>query len=259
MRVSMGRLSPQGAMMMWESPVVGTTIPRGCRGRATTINDQNRPVEIQTYRTPDPRKTDPDSEEQKLLDRLRPTTVRHERLLILPPEVDADIDGDGSSEPTYSAYAAAEWVLASARPDLDPVRQRARDRVDGRAAASPMALFGLDGPPLQPRFLQPEKRPSQPPTLRLVRGGEDPEPADPDSYEGYGPEAVTQPSRLNIGDLVLVDEDLGMWAVVDAEPEEDLTDPDCLAISWRGDEDEAGVLSVAADELVSVRRPTDVA
>ena len=33
-RVSMGRLSPQGAMMMWENPTVGVSLPRAVTGRA---------------------------------------------------------------------------------------------------------------------------------------------------------------------------------------------------------------------------------
>ena len=38
--------------MMWESMSIGTFNSRGCRGRATTVNDANDAVEIQTYRTP---------------------------------------------------------------------------------------------------------------------------------------------------------------------------------------------------------------
>lgn len=64
-RISMGRLSPQGAMMMWQDPSTSTTVPRACRGRATTINDENRAVEIQTYFVPDPRKIRRGEEEKQ--------------------------------------------------------------------------------------------------------------------------------------------------------------------------------------------------
>ncbi len=145
MRVSMGRLSPQGAMMMWENPAVGTSIPRGCRGRATTINPDNVPVEVQTYRTPDPRKVKPGSSEAELLEQLRPPVVRHERLLIREPEVEYDLDStsDEVVEPTYRHYAQADWVLASEHPEMDPVVQRAR-YAGVTAPSSHMTLFGLE-------------------------------------------------------------------------------------------------------------------
>ncbi len=44
-RASMGRLSPKGAEMMWESASTGVSIPRGLIGRMTTTNDDGLPVE----------------------------------------------------------------------------------------------------------------------------------------------------------------------------------------------------------------------
>ncbi len=38
-RISLGPLSPQGAMMMWESPHLGVSLPRGIPGRATAVSD----------------------------------------------------------------------------------------------------------------------------------------------------------------------------------------------------------------------------
>ena len=267
MRISMGRLSPQGAMMMWESPVIGISIPRGCRGRATTINDANRAVEIQTYRTPDPRKVATGSDEAELLARLRPAAVRHERLLILPPEVEGELelDSDGSAEATYSDYVRAGWVLASQRPDLDPVEQRRRDGRDGRELSSPMTVFGLKAAMNRPpttatgadRGADTGRRSGH---LTLVT--ESPladEVVEEDLDYGYGPPAQRAVSELDVGDLVLVDEDTGAWGVVDAEPEPDIADPGCIAVSWRGDGDEAGLLSVPDDLMLSARRPLDLA
>ena len=248
MRISMGRLSPQGSMMMWESPAVGTSIPRGCRGRATTINDHNRPVEIQTYRTPDPRKTAPGSDEADLLARLRPKAARHERLLIVPPEPVTDLDSSQPPPATYTDYACAQWVRAAARPDLDPVARRAEPAVSGRELSSPLAVFGLTNPSGQ-RPSGTFSRPPRPVVMPDVveDGIED--------YFGFGPVTSSTPSRLTVGDLLLVDEDTDQWAIVDSEPDEDLSDTDCVMVTWRGDGDEEGAISLPADELVTVRRP----
>ncbi|MFX8895333.1 hypothetical protein ABTM96_19570, partial [Acinetobacter baumannii] len=57
-RLSLGRLSPQGAMMMWDSPAIGVALPRNKRGRGVTLSAESLPVEVQTFYTPDPAKLD---------------------------------------------------------------------------------------------------------------------------------------------------------------------------------------------------------
>ncbi len=37
--MSLGRLSPQGAMMMFEAPYIGVSVPRGVPGRGTAVDD----------------------------------------------------------------------------------------------------------------------------------------------------------------------------------------------------------------------------
>ncbi len=262
LRISLGRLSPQGAMMMWNSPAIGTAIPVGCRGRATSINDVNQAVEIQTYRTPDPRRTAVGSEEQQLLHQLRPDVDRHERLLIVPPDAETEDDGT-SQEPTYAAFAQARWVRAADRPDLDPVRHRQESRWDGRLLASPLAPLGLvsavphpartPGPPGEMAAV-PQPAPS-PTTLRLVPEVQD----DDNGYEGFAPPELRPVQELAVGDRVLIDESSALWGVLDEEVEHDLSDPGCIAVSWRGDDDECGVLSVPEDQLLSVCRPLELA
>lgn len=263
-RISMGRLSPQGAMMMWQDPVTGTTIPRGCRGRATTINDQNRPIEIQSYRVPDPRKAERHQVRTDLdrLDRLRPATSRHERLLIVPPAAEADLD---TSEPVthrYHDYAQAAWVRADTRPDLDPVAGYQGDDGDPRELASPLTVFGIDRLPGE-TGLVPSGPGGRRPRLTLVPppdldeddrpGSEEGTGADP--FDGYGPPVDVPAGQVAIGDYVLVDADTGHWAVVDDEPDVDLMDPDCTAVPWRDDSDEQGLLGVPQGERVTVRHP----
>jgi len=254
-RISMGRLSPQGAMMMWQDPSTGTTVPRGCRGRATTINDSNRPVET-TYRMPDPRKVRPDDPDQsELLERLRPVVSRHDRLLMVPPDDEVDLDSEEGAalEQTYGAYANAKWVRASQRPDLDPLTTPAAGTEDARQLASPMAIFGLNGTTVRTGRVR---------QAALARAADDLPVSDDElvteeRFAGYGPAVDLSADRVTVGDLVLVDADTDHWAVVDEEPGEDPTDPTCLAVCWRDDADEAGLISLPDGERVTVRHPLE--
>lgn len=269
-RISMGRLSPQGAMMMWQDPVTGTTIPRGCRGRATTINDANRAIEIQAYRVPDPRKAErtEDRDDLERLEQLRPTSGRHERLLIVPPEDESDLDSGEPVRPTYREYAAAAWVRATDRPDLDPLQAARSASTDPRELASPLSIFGISRTDSAPTSAPTSRTAERTPGLRLVvsptaegdrsvqDSGSDEEPAVEDvRFEGYGAAVDVPPDRVSVGDLICVDADLDHWAVVDEEPDEDLMDPGCLALPWRDDADEQGIVSVPASDRIGVRHP----
>ncbi|WP_432563999.1 FtsK/SpoIIIE domain-containing protein [Kineococcus sp. SYSU DK003] len=104
-RVSLGRLSPQGSMMMWDSPSAAVSVPRGIRGRGITLDSDDRPCEIQTFWTPDPRKVRPDQHaDLDTLLRLWPTHRAHEPLVILPPQPSDAVEGD---EPRYRQWADA--------------------------------------------------------------------------------------------------------------------------------------------------------
>ncbi len=156
-RMSMGRLSPQGAMMMWENPAIGVSLPRACTGRAIATSEDGRPVEVQAYRFPDMHAPE-GSEERRLLESIRPGESLHPRLIVVPPESTADDKGEIQA-PTFRDYANAKWDLAENRPDLDPLTRR--DGPDaGRALASPLASLGIAGAT--------EGRPSERPRLRLL-------------------------------------------------------------------------------------------
>ena len=144
-RISMGRLSPQGAMMMWENPAVGVSLPRGKRGRGTAIDDDNRPVEVQVYLTPNPGDVVPGSEEAARLELLRPAAAQNERLLILPPRESVDPDTGDVAQVGYYDWAQTEWGLAADHPGLDPVRHRAMATGSGRDLASPLTMLGVTG------------------------------------------------------------------------------------------------------------------
>lgn len=53
-RVSLGELSPEGALMLWNNAHTGTRVDMSIRGRATGRDSSGQPAEIQTWWTPDP-------------------------------------------------------------------------------------------------------------------------------------------------------------------------------------------------------------
>lgn len=254
-RISVGRMDPQGAMMMWDNPGTGTTIPRGARQRSMATNDDGVPVEVQCYRFPSMTAPE-DSDEGRMLQALRPTRTRHPRLLILPPESEDGTLGIWD-------YAKTAWVRADARPDLDPVVQGARRKTQAQAreAAAAMSVLGLRANELT-RGLD-EGTPRQVRDLRLDGPAQDSYvdeyaiPVNVDDYTGYAQPLQVPPSSIAVGDLIQVDDADG-WVAVDQDPEEDALDPGAIAISWRSDADEFGSISLPNDTHVSVRRPEEI-
>lgn len=260
-RVSMGRLSPQGAVMMWQDPSVGVALPRGKRGRATTINEDNQPVEIQGYRCPDPADPDLPVDQRQILARLRPRESVHERLLIQVPAPWLDPETHVEVEPSYREYVRANWVRASDFPEMDPEANETMPVAEARVLASPMTIFGLSGAQLPDgRRVSRDDAGSSSPELPLDAGtgpsaGVAFSPSEEDD-RSYGPSLDVRPDadEISVGDLLLVDPDSEHWAVVDELPGDDPADPTCWAIPWRDDADEVGLLSVPDGERVTVRR-----
>lgn len=258
-RLTVGRLDPQGAGMMWGNPSTGVTIPRGARQRGISTNEAGKPVEIQCYRFPS--MTAPaDSEQGQLRETLRPTESRHPRLLIVPPQVKLDLDGGPDTPLTFWDYASAEWVLATDRPDLDPVLRAERRFTsgEGRQASSTLAVLGLGGAADPGARLR----------SRLTGGAEYHEPTSDrgdidtpagvdrdEGYEGYqDPQEVT-PEEIVVGDLIEVEQGSGEWVVVAEPVEDDLMEEGMVLVCWRGDDDSDGTVSVPEGGGMQVRRP----
>lgn len=291
-RVSLGRLKLDGARMMWESPAIGTTVPRGKVGRATAVNELGHPVEIQSYFNPDPWDLAADDPQRTTLQQYRPLVTRHERMVIIPPETLLDLDDeDGAEVPTdYWDYANADWGWAKDHPDLDPVQIAARAVSDrGREVSAAAAILGLSTPAPSADSKQTVEQDSEPkntdpsppapaatvpvarPALRLVsspdpgdststapsRSTEDqPAPASDDS-DGYLEPRWASPGEVQVGWLVRPDDDdQDTWAVVD-DIGPDLMDASFVAISWRDDFDGDGISSIADDQMIFVREPED--
>ena len=90
-RAATGRLSPDGAEMMFDTVHVGVNIPLNVRGRGTIVGVDDQPKEVQFFYTPDPRRPRND-EDRALLANLRPTETRWPALALELPDPESFAD-----------------------------------------------------------------------------------------------------------------------------------------------------------------------
>lgn len=232
-RLSLGRLSPQGAMMMWDSPAIGVALPRNKRGRGVTLSGESLPVEVQTFYTPDPAKLDKtDETDWEQLHTLTPVEIDHPRKMITEPT--PLISGDEEIPPTYD-----DWTTA---------RITVFDGIEDAAVVVPPAALPSNVVALGARKA----------TVKFEPDADDPVDGE-GSVEvdegGYGEIAEGTAADLAVGDLLLSDPSLDLWVVVESV-EPDIVDDDALAIEYRelGSGDE-GLLTVSDAEFLTYRRP----
>lgn len=226
-RFSLGRLSPQGANMMWESFVIGVTLPTKTRGRGITLDAQGEPVEALALYTPDPGEPLNDSQ-QAQIDALRPAEATWLRKTFADPDPNLD-DENGDAVAVYSDYAQLRLVSfesLQAQRSVQMVEEEAEFIVSRAAADDHHELTA--------------------------------EVDEEDLFAEYGPVDEQRASDLQPGQLVLVDPDLDMWGVVSHEPEPDMTDPELLLIEYLDFETgEEGGISVELSERVQYRIPKE--
>lgn len=224
-RASMGKLSRDGAHMMWGSTRVGTSLPKQARGRGITSDDDGDFIEFQAYWTPDPRKAtlERKPEDHELLETLRPEEAVHPRLHIVDPGETADIDDDGTPVVTYGDWASARIVPWT--PDHDTAAKRhpaphvpagAADETDEDDGGSSAEEWDLE----------------------------------------YGETTECPVEDLEPGDLVCLDEDSGIWASVESAAE-DPDDDSAVCVDWRTDDDECGTDVFSADTVLKIRKLID--
>jgi len=244
-RLSLGRLSPQGAVMMWDSPAIGVAVPRNKPGRGYTLNENSLPVEVQTFYTPDPSKLDKngDQEEWALLEELRPKFTSYPRKMITDP--DPLTLGDDTIEPDYYAYASArivEWREGlGADLDDDDEPEPEHELVSAASPALPSNVVALGA----------RRRRPTPAPIRFEASDEEEEeeaPLDGDldgaTMRGYGEIQEGTADQIAEGDLLLTDPSLGLWGVVESV-EPDILDPDSFTIDFRE-------LNTGASELITI-------
>lgn len=263
-RMSLGRLSPQGAMMMWEAAYIGVAVPRGKPGRGTAVDDNDSPVEIQAYWTPDPRRLKVDDvEDRAILEQLRPAELVHPQQRIeLAEDLFDDLDDTGKA-PTAAQLEKrlrqAQWesVIDSR---LVPVTDPAPDPMD--AAPRSVADTLARGPRPKNAAAMPAASARVDPPLGITDDLDDLEsvddPLDVSLDSEYGPITTERWRHIHAGDLLLVDESLDIWGVVVADPEPDEGDESLICIEWRTDDDDGGFLEIPEDTHLSTRHPLEL-
>lgn len=258
-RIAMGRATPDASRMNWGAPHIGVSLPRLVFGRAMAMSEDGDPVEAQCYRFPDWNAPE-GSDHAQLIQQLKPRESSWSRHVMVPAWEGRDM----STPMTWEDFATAKWVERDKRPDLDPF---AADPSEWRGAVD------LSSPTVGLSDSEETRVPgSSRPQLTAVGGGSpaatDTAPAGSKSwqeyesfdaaeiYEGYEDPVDLPPLEILEGDLVEVED--GIWAAVEEPPEQDPTDASLVALTWRSDDDDRGVLSVTADDALSVRRPEGV-
>lgn len=253
-RMSLGRLSPQGAIMMWEAAYIGVSVPRGKPGRGTAVDDNDNPVEVQAYWTPDPRRLKlEDKDDRAILERLRPASCVHPPLEVqLAEELLVDLDDDGRGKPKDPPY----WeVVINAH--MVPLAVPPPDLMD-RVPSTPGEILAR-GPLAAPAPVS-VPVPSSTPDLVPASAEEEYVDVDQDADDldsEYGPITTEHAKNLSAGDLILVDDTLDIWGVIASEPEPDEGDESLLSIEWRSDDDDGGWLEVPDDSSISTRHPIE--
>lgn len=224
-RAATGRLSPDGAEMMFDSVHIGVTIPQNVRGRGTMIGTDDRPREVQFLYTPDPRKAC-SPEDLALLEALRPPATTWPRLAVELPDL-----AEFSGELAEGKKTSLEWEQVLRGRFIPWNADLQRPEPDLRAAGD-QAGGVVDGP---------------------SEGGEDTDPDWGDSTDdGYDRPTVTRARAIDVGDLITVGEDQTWVCVADVTVLDDGT----VQLDWRDDDDRAGELITSAAEVVDVRKPT---
>ncbi|WP_404500386.1 cell division protein FtsK [Arthrobacter sp. GAS37] len=223
-RASMGKLSRDGATMMWGDTRTGTSLPKQARGRGITSDDNGDPVEVQVYWTPDPRKATKERkpEDFELLESLKPAETIHPRLHVVAPGSVADIDGDGTPEITYFDWATARIVPWTPEYGVSSPSGAHKGAAAGAAEAD----------------------------------DEEEAPAFTDWDLEYGEAESVRVDDVEDGDLVCLDEDGDVWASVEAVYE-DPEDDSAICLDWRTDDDASGTEVFSTGTVLDVRKLID--
>ncbi len=223
-RAATGRLSPDGAAMMFDSQHVGVTIPMNVRGRGTMIGLDDRPQEVQFLYTPDPRRPRND-DDRALLSALRPETASWPTLVMQLPEIDEIVDDIPQGKKTN-----IEWEQLN-RARFVP----ARDSIDSPELADDDTARQHHAPECQDSSVDADPE---------DRGSED------DACDGYREPALVPAGMVSTGDL-LRDDERGWLTITDIARDGGLPE---VQLEWQDDNGSTGDLLVSRSVLVEIRR-----
>jgi DNA segregation ATPase FtsK/SpoIIIE, S-DNA-T family len=265
-RVAMGRLrSKDAAIMMFNDAVAGTRVQPGIRGRGTVQLPDGSFREMQAFYTPKIPATEEQSaalsdKERTILAELRnvdsfwPRRVVDSALRGYDPE-------DSDQEMSFAQIRQSPIVLASDRPDLDPLSdQYVRPMTAVRQATMDDEHAGPDDAPL-PQGGQSGVVPDVVPAAASFGAPVDGFDDDylPTVDDEYGAPMPVTANELQLGDLVDVSVDgVAQWKYVHAEPylTDDVEGLDRLVIPYRDSEDgqNPGDIDVDPYEVMQARK-----
>lgn len=256
MRVAMSRLSPDGAKMMWDSYVVGTAIPRHIKGRGMALNAAGVPTMIQTVFAPNPDPGSDNYDPQKVA-AVRPRQILHKKMLveILEP-VTVGLDGE-EVRTSYADYMDARVYEAPEQPQVLPAVSTPSVKVPAGALSALRALnasSAVEEPEAQSAAEQVPADPSKPVIAERRHVPYAPPAAaeaDEERFEGYSDLTEAAAEELHAGDLIQIDPDGDVWAVLAEEPQDDA---DGIYLEYIDrDSGEAGGISVGVGEMLPTR------
>ena len=238
-RAATGRLSPDGAEMMFGSAHVGVNIPLNVRGRGTIIGGDDKPKEVQFFYTPDPRRPRHD-DDRALLASLRPAETRWPALALELPDPASFADELSEGKKTN-----LEWEqLLRAR--FEPIS------IDDTTLIDLTTLDDTtpnDGPAVS------EPAPAGDAIDRDETAASDgADPGDDLDSSYLGPSMVPA-GMVSIGDLLNLDDAHGWVTITDHARDDTGVGRGEVQLEWRDDDGAVGALVLGRGELLEIRRP----
>lgn len=219
-RAATGRLSADGAEMMFGTAHVGVNIPLNVRGRGTIIGGDDQPKEVQFFYTPDPRRPRHD-DDRALLASLRPAETRWPALAMELPDPESFAD-----ELPEGKKTSLEWEqLLRARFEPTVVDE------------TTIVVDELD-----------------PTTATTGHADEDADLNDELDDAYLGPSMVPA-GMVSIGDLLNLDNTHGWVTITDLARDNTTAGRGEVQLEWRDDDGAVGALVLGRGELLEIRRP----
>lgn len=234
-RYSVGRLDPQGAIMMWENAAVGTTVPRSKKGRGFATTLDGDVVETQFIYAPNPYIPAP-GYDPEFVGSVRPAEerwgVKHIEDI---EEIQIDIDGKDVRSSLDDFLEAR--VIEGPHPNWARITESPRTGdipVDEEMAAAADIYEEI--------------------VIDEVID-EDSSPDTDDEFEGFSSQILSlTPDHLEAGDLIEVDPFTSLWGVV----EDVTTDEVGAQIDYRAmTTGEPEMLDTDRSEKIRTRKPID--
>jgi hypothetical protein len=216
-RAATGRLSPDGAEMMFDTVHVGVNIPLNVRGRGTIVGVDDQPKEVQFFYTPDPRRPR-DDEDRALLAHLRPVEARWPALTLELPDAETFADEIPDGKKTNLEWEQLLRARFEPSATIEPTEPEPLEVVNSPSAADQESGQGVDQ-----HYREPSKVPA---------------------------------GMVSVGDLLNLDDGIHGWVTVtDLVRDDASAGHGEIQFEWSDDDGGVGDLIIGRGELLEIRRP----